>query len=82
MTIETINHVMREARRRVGDEGAVLLLLIAAGRLAERLRIPLVELLAVLASSYRASASTAPGGPGTPPGSWSPGSGRRSLRLP
>jgi hypothetical protein len=61
MTIETINHVMREARRRVGDEGAVLLLLIAAGRLAERLRIPLVELLAVLASSYRASASTAPG---------------------
>lgn len=60
MTIQTINAVMREARRLAGDEAAVLLLLIAAGRLAERLRIPLTELEVLLGSAYRASATSAP----------------------
>lgn len=55
-----INELMERAIRQAPGDGAVMLMAVGAARLAERLNVPLHELLALVAMSYSVSEKLAP----------------------
>lgn len=55
-----INELMERAIRSAPGDGAVMLMAVGAARLAERLKIPLCELLALVALSYKVSGKLPP----------------------